>query len=92
MKYYDKACEIYTLWHLNIKPHVKQEISALFELGIGEIKNDCQKRNYTEALTIVRVLINGFNKEDYKSKKWGPDASKIFEKLNDLEKELSNTG
>ena len=92
MEYYDKVCEIYNLWHLNIKPKINQAVSTLFELEVGKIKDNCQKRNYTGALELVRVLINGFNEENYKGKEWGSDASKIFEKLNDLEKGLSAEG
>ena len=58
-EYFDQACEIYNLWHLNIKPNVKQEVSTLFELGIEQIKNNCQTKNYNEALEFVRVLRNG---------------------------------
>ena len=87
---FDYACKIDTNWERNLKPCVDPLLSFLVKIEIVKIKQCCQDKNYSEALPIVQMLVNGFNPDYYKDKPWGNHATEVLEDLNELEKTLTS--
>jgi len=85
---YDIVCEIYNIWHPNIRPHISPALSFTFENELNNIKQYIQHDDYSRVLPIVQTMIKGFNLDDYKDKSWGKHAEKVFRDLKALEDTL----